>query len=165
MVKDKKDIILNALRHIEKDIHNQKKDTKDDKTLIDDLRFTKDDMLKRQQNIEENSRKHQDLLRVLERQLVNKEDKIKSMTRETDLLHQQITTLKKEKERYGQQASQANQKYQQSLEEIKLKHNLIQFYSYLGNFTRKTQKPKGSSNNSNNYTRLCVRTEICIPSN
>lgn len=88
MVKDKKDIILNALRHIEKDIHNQKKDTKDDKTLIDDLRFTKDDMLKRQQNIEENSRKHQDLLRVLERQLVNKEDKIKSMTRETDLLHQ-----------------------------------------------------------------------------
>jgi hypothetical protein len=41
-VKDKKDIILNALRHIEKDIHNQKKDTKEDKTLIDELRFTKE---------------------------------------------------------------------------------------------------------------------------
>ena len=48
MVKDKKDIILNALRHIEKDIQNQKKDTKEDRNLIEDLRHTKDDMLKRQ---------------------------------------------------------------------------------------------------------------------
>jgi len=47
-VKDKKDIILNALRHIEKDIQSQKTEAKEDKVLIEDLRFTKEDMLKRQ---------------------------------------------------------------------------------------------------------------------
>ena len=34
------------------------------------------------------------------------------MSKETELLDQQLSNLKKEKEKYGQQASQANQKYQ-----------------------------------------------------
>lgn len=48
LVKDNKEIALNALRHIEKDILSQKKVTKEDKRLIEELKFTKEEMLKKQ---------------------------------------------------------------------------------------------------------------------
>jgi len=48
VVRDTKEIALNALRHIEKDVLSQKKITKDDKRLIEELKFTKEDMLKKQ---------------------------------------------------------------------------------------------------------------------
>lgn len=47
LVRDNKEIALNALRHIEKDILSQKKVTKDDRRLIEELKFTKEDMLKK----------------------------------------------------------------------------------------------------------------------
>jgi|LakMenEpi03Aug12_release.lakeMendotaPanAssembly.Ray.scaffolds.fasta_scaffold545609_2 hypothetical protein len=47
MVKDLKDITINGLRHIEKDVLSQKKVTKDDRRLIEELKFIKEEMLKK----------------------------------------------------------------------------------------------------------------------
>ena len=86
MVRDQKEITINGLRHIEKDVYSQKKVTKEDRRLIEELKFLKEDLLKKQQNIEETSRKHQDLLSVLDKNLGVKDKKSASMLQETELL-------------------------------------------------------------------------------
>ena len=47
LLKDKKEIVLNALRHIDKDIIGQKKLTKEDKLFIEELKYAKDILLKK----------------------------------------------------------------------------------------------------------------------
>lgn len=54
-----------------------------------------------------------------------KSNEISGLEKEQERLSKKITTLEKEKEKYGIQAAQANAKYFHSLEEIKLKDNLI----------------------------------------
>lgn len=69
LLKDKKEIVLNALRHIDKDIIGQKKLTKEDKLFIEELKYAKDILLKKHQVNEETSHKHLELLTVLDRAL------------------------------------------------------------------------------------------------
>ena len=56
------------------------------------------------------------------KKLQNKQNGYKT---ETDWLQQKIYDLEKEKQKYGIEASQANAKYYQCLEKVKLKNNLI----------------------------------------
>lgn len=58
-------------------------------------------------------------------EIIEKDKEIIDKKKELDKLQKQIIELEKEKERYGKQAAQANAKYFHSLEEIKLKDNLI----------------------------------------
>ena len=51
--------------------------------------------------------------------------KLQSFKTEAGRLQKTINTLEHEKEKYGIEASQANAKYYQSLEQVKLKNNLI----------------------------------------
>lgn len=54
-----------------------------------------------------------------------KNNEISGLHKEQEHLSKKITNLEKEKEKYGIQSAQANAKYFHSLEEIKLKDNLI----------------------------------------
>ena len=47
MVRDLKEISINGFRHIEKDVLVQKKVTKEDRRLIEELKFLKEDLLKK----------------------------------------------------------------------------------------------------------------------
>lgn len=65
------------------------------------------------------------LRQTLENDQVKLRNKLQSFKAEADRLQQTINTLEHEKEKYGIEASQANAKYYQSLEQVKLKNNLI----------------------------------------
>ena len=57
--------------------------------------------------------------------LLEKTNEINAIKKEIEKKNKNINTLEKEKEKYGMVAAKANAKYFHSLEEIKLKDNLI----------------------------------------
>jgi len=57
--------------------------------------------------------------------MLEKTNEINAIKKEIDKKNKKINTLEKEKEKYGMTAAKANAKYFHSLEEIKLKDNLI----------------------------------------
>lgn len=61
----------------------------------------------------------------LENQQTEQKNKIAACQAESNRLSKIIGNLSKEKEKYGVEASQANAKYYQCLEQVKLKNNLI----------------------------------------
>ena len=72
-----------------------------------------------------NNKIQADHLIVKEELLLEKQNEINAIKKETERKNKQINTLEKEKEKYGMVAAKANAKYFHSLEEIKLKDNLI----------------------------------------
>lgn len=61
----------------------------------------------------------------LENQQTEQKNKIAACQAESHRLSKIIGNLSKEKEKYGVEASQANAKYYQCLEQVKIKNNLI----------------------------------------
>jgi hypothetical protein len=70
--------------------------------------------------------KHQEEALIQKKELMlEKTNEINAIKKEIDKKNKKINTLEKEKEKYGMTAAKANAKYFHSLEEIKLKDNLI----------------------------------------
>lgn len=63
-----------------------------------------------------------------EREITSFEEKISEGNETIETIKKDIQNIEKEKDAYGKKAALANSKYLQSLEEIKLKGNLISEY-------------------------------------
>lgn len=74
---------------------------------------------------EETERKKKEELLAKDNELRKIENKHTAYTEEIQRLNKQNAKLEKEKEKYGMEASQANGKYYQCLEQVRLKKNLI----------------------------------------
>ena len=72
-----------------------------------------------------NNKKQEDNLVMRKEILLEKSNEINSIKKQIDRKNKTINRLEKEKEKYGMTAAKANAKYFHSLEEIKLKDNLI----------------------------------------
>lgn len=72
-----------------------------------------------------NNKKQDDLLVMRKEILLEKNNEVNSIKKNIDRKNKTINRLEKEKEKYGMTAAKANAKYFHSLEEIKLKDNLI----------------------------------------
>lgn len=74
---------------------------------------------------EEKERDKADALQTLDGELKKLQNKIQGYKAEAQKLYKLIHQLEKDKQKYGIEASQANAKYYQCLEQVKLKNNLI----------------------------------------
>ena len=74
---------------------------------------------------EEKEREKGDAIQTLEGELKKLQNKIQGYKAEAQKLQKLIYQLEKDKQKYGIEASQANAKYYQCLEQVKLKNNLI----------------------------------------
>ena len=74
---------------------------------------------------EEDERQKASIISTLENELKKLQNKIALYKAEAQKLQKQIHQLEKDKQKYGIEASQANAKYYQCLEQVKLKNNLI----------------------------------------
>jgi predicted nucleic acid-binding Zn-ribbon protein len=70
-------------------------------------------------------REKEEALMTLEGELTKLQNKIQGYKAEAQKLYKLIHQLEKDKQKYGFEASQANAKYYQCLEQVKLKNNLI----------------------------------------
>lgn len=75
---------------------------------------------------EADSKAQKMILTDLKQQKKEQTNKIQACEQEQKSLGKRVSNLSKEKERYGQEASQANAKYYECLEQVKVKNNLIQ---------------------------------------
>ena len=76
-------------------------------------------------SLERDFKTYNEKLSKKEKEILNYEDKISEGNDTISDLQKKITEIHKSKEMYAKKAALANSKYQQSLEEIKLKGNLI----------------------------------------
>ena len=74
---------------------------------------------------EERERANKDKLLTKQNEMRKVENKRSAFMEEIQKLHKENTKLEAEKEKYGLEATQANAKYYQALEQVKLKNNLI----------------------------------------
>lgn len=120
-----KDVCKVSINELEQDISSSKRKALDDRSLIEDIKRERDILLKDLNRAENNNRKQKEEKDMKEKLKKEKNNEISGLHKEQDRLSKKITNLEKEKEKYGIQAAQANAKYFHSLEEIKLKDNLI----------------------------------------
>jgi len=74
---------------------------------------------------DEKTKKHMDIVTRIAGSTKKMEMQIEGFKSEATKMARHIYVLEKDKEKYGIEASQANAKYFQCLEEVKLKNNLI----------------------------------------
>lgn len=120
-----KELTKNSIHQLEHEIDDARKLAFEDRKTIDDLKRDRDLLQKDITRAESNNRKQGDIVIGKSNELQEKEKEVLALKKEVDLLNKKITFLDKDKEKYGIQAAQANAKYFHSLEEIKLKDNLI----------------------------------------
>ena len=113
------------MNELEAEVNYAKKIAFDDHTELDEIKRTRDNLLKELNKAETNNRKQADELNNKKKVYKEKDNEISTMLKEQEKKRKSVALLDKEMEKYGQQAAQANAKYFHSLEEIKLKDNLI----------------------------------------
>lgn len=107
----------------EYEIHKKKVD--DDKKEIDAKMRERDLLNKDVVAEEEKEREKSGVIQTLDNQFKKLYNKIVGYKAEAEKLRKLIFQLEKDKQKYGIEASQANAKYYQCLEQVKLKNNLI----------------------------------------
>ncbi|EGR30803.1 hypothetical protein IMG5_123170 [Ichthyophthirius multifiliis] len=120
-----KEAFLQGINMLESDIQDQKKRAFEDRSLLEELRRNRDILQKEIDRADTNNKKQEEEVIQLTKTMKEKINEFSGMNKQMDKLNYQIGQLKKEKEKYGIQASSANAKYFHALEEIKLKDNLI----------------------------------------
>ena len=123
--KRNQEIDKNNLRQIDKEIMDTKKQAVADQKKIRKLGMKKASLKDQLLKIEEASKINANRIGKKMQEIDLKDIEIKERMVQVENINKQIQQLEKEKEKYGINAAQANAKYAQSLEEIKLKDNLI----------------------------------------
>ena len=119
------ELVKMSLNELEREIGSTKKFISSDKKLLEELKRNKDILLKELNRVEINNKKQQEEVFYKEKVCKERDNEIGCIMKELTKKSQQIAILEREKEKYGIQFGQANTKYFHSLEEIKLKDNLI----------------------------------------
>lgn len=120
-----KEVCKMSINELEQDISTAKRKALDDRSLIEEIKRERDILLKELNRAENNNRKQKEEKDMKDKLKKEKINEISGLHKEQERLSKKISNLEKEKEKYGVQAAQANAKYFHSLEEIKLKDNLI----------------------------------------
>jgi len=125
LAEKQKDIAKNAITHLDKEVIDTKKFAREDRQILEDLRRGKELIQRELTRIENVNKKQGEEIILLDKDLKESENEISTLNKDLETMEKKIDDLEKEKEKYGMQAAQANAKYFHSLEEIKLKDNLI----------------------------------------
>ena len=120
--KDKMKVELQLNSH---DFDKIKKSVEEDNKEIEQKMRERDLLNKDVVLAEEKERDKGSVIQTLENELKKLQNKIQGYKFEGEKLQKLIFQLEKDKQKYGIEASQANAKYYQCLEQVKLKNNLI----------------------------------------
>lgn len=120
-----KDIAKNGIYQLEREIDDTNKLAKEDRKIIDTLKNERDLLIKEIHKAEKNNREQAEALMKEQKDHAEKIAEIQNLRKDIERLNKKISQLEKEKDKHGINAAQANAKYFHSLEEIKLKDNLI----------------------------------------
>ena len=121
----KKESMKVNLQLLSRDFDKWKKSVEDDKKDIEQKMRERDLLNKDVVTAEEKEREKSSAIQTLENELKKLQNKILGYKSEAEKLRKLIFQLEKDKKKYGIEASQANAKYYQCLEQVKLKNNLI----------------------------------------
>lgn len=116
---------MQGINLLETQINLQKKEESEDRVTLEELRRNRDILQKDIDRCDTNNKKQLEEKIQKDKFMKEKDNELYGLNKEMDQENQQLQGLEKEKEKYGIQAAQANAKYFHSLEEIKLKDNLI----------------------------------------
>jgi len=124
-IKKNKDLAKAAIHHLSKDIEILRKESESDKKTISDLLFERNHIQTSIMDVDTKTKHQEEVVKTHETHRQQLDNKIKTQKDTIALLQRQIYNLEKDKEKYGIEASQANARHMQCLEEVKLKNNLI----------------------------------------
>ncbi len=119
------EVTLAVVQTLERAIQETRKLAFEDQKVLDGIKHTREFMNKELNRAENANNKQKNELVVLQKSVLEKDTEIGTLKTEIERKNQKITSLEREKEKYGINAAQANAKYFHCLEEIKLKDNLI----------------------------------------
>ena len=117
--------VKTQLDELSKKYDLKKKEVDDDRKEIDSKMRQRDLLNKDVVTAEEDERRKFSIIQTLTNELKKLQNKIQGYKHEALNLQKLIHQLEKDKQKYGIEASQANAKYYQCLEQVKLKNNLI----------------------------------------
>ena len=120
-----KDVAKQNIHNLGKVIEAAKRQAEEDRKVIGSLEEDLKKMDENVRNVEEDTKKKQEEISEKSRNEEHLRVEIKEKEEDAAKQYQDIIRLSKIKEKFGIEASQANAKYMQCLEEVKLKNNLI----------------------------------------
>lgn len=124
-VEKEKEIALNTITSLERVINDTRRLATEDRKVVEQLNNARTLLNRELGKAEENNKQQAELSMKAEKLLIEKDNEISNLVKEIERKNKKIAQLEKDKEKYGINAAQANAKYFHSLEEIKLKDNLI----------------------------------------
>ena len=98
----------------------------EEKKLIEEKKRERDLLYKDVATEEGLAREQDSIIQTENNELLKLQNKITGYRGEVMKLHKLIRSLENDKSKYGVEASQANAKYYENLEKVKIKNNLIQ---------------------------------------
>lgn len=120
-----KDVAKQNIQNLGKVIEASKRQAEEERKVVASLEEDLNKMDENFKNVEEDSKKKQEEISEKARTEEHLRAEIKEKEEDAAKQYQDIVRLSKIKEKFGIEASQANAKYMQCLEEVKLKNNLI----------------------------------------
>jgi chromosome segregation ATPase len=120
-----KDVAKQNIHNLGKVIEVSKRQAEEDRKVITSLEEDLKKMEESVRNVEEDTKKKQEEITEKAKTEETLRREIKEKEEDAAKQYQDIIRLSKIKEKFGIEASQANAKYMQCLEEVKLKNNLI----------------------------------------
>ncbi|OMJ91271.1 hypothetical protein SteCoe_6252 [Stentor coeruleus] len=120
-----KDVAKQNIHNLGKVIESAKRQAEEDRKVISSLEEDLKKMDENVRNVEEDTKKKQEEITDKAKAEEILRNEIREKEEDAAKQYQDIIRLSKIKEKFGIEASQANAKYMQCLEEVKLKNNLI----------------------------------------
>jgi len=124
-VEKNRDALRSDISLLEREIDSQRKQIDSDKKTIEDMARERDLLQNNLRKTQTATQKQADLVKINENTRKNLEVEIQGYKSEAQKQRQMIYALEKEREKYGQQASDATAKYLQALEEVKIREMTI----------------------------------------
>eukprot|EP00873_Tetraselmis_striata_P013169 jgi/Tetstr1/433433/TSEL_022707.t1 len=124
-VEKARDEMRNEIGSLEREIDSQRKGLESEKKKQEELMRERDILTKLKSQAENATQRQVDLMKINENTKRNLEQEIQGYKVEAQKQQKLIYQLEKEREKYGGEASEANSKYMQALEEVKLREMAI----------------------------------------
>ncbi|KAI8476303.1 MAG: flagellar associated protein [Monoraphidium minutum] len=120
-----RDGLKGAISTLEREVAAAKQEGDAERRRLEDLKHERDILLKMRSNAENATSRQSDLVRVAENTRKNLENEINGYRTEAARTSKAIWSLEKEREKYSSEAADSAAKYQQALEEVKVREVAI----------------------------------------
>eukprot|EP00291_Cryptomonas_curvata_P003512 CAMPEP_0172182760 /NCGR_PEP_ID=MMETSP1050-20130122/18581_1 /TAXON_ID=233186 /ORGANISM="Cryptomonas curvata, Strain CCAP979/52" /LENGTH=858 /DNA_ID=CAMNT_0012856247 /DNA_START=81 /DNA_END=2653 /DNA_ORIENTATION=+ len=124
-VESARDVLRGEVTRLEREMEAQKRQMDTDRKAIEDMGREKDLLQNNLRKTQTATQKQADLVKIQENTKKNLEAEINGYKTEAQRQRKSIYALEKEREKYGQQASDATAKYLEALEEVKIRQMTI----------------------------------------